>query len=145
MSVRGGHRLIRRPNLRNPAFATLRQKPLSGRLSRMEGPDYSPRGSMMRQTMQIKFSGFFPAVLFAVCLLATRAAADDLFTVSGVHVDASGASSHEAFTVALQQGRPKAWTTLFRRLTRQQDWTKQPALDAPALEHLSRGYTLSLI
>ena len=98
---------------------------------------------MKRATMQIKFSGFFPAVLLAVCLFAGPATAADLFTVPDVHVDASAASSHEAYTIALQQGRPKAWTVLFRRLTRQQDWARQPALDITALDHLSRGYTIA--
>jgi hypothetical protein len=102
---------------------------------------------MKRPGMQMKFSGFFPAILFAACLafsLASHpAGAESIFTVSGVHVDASAASSHEAYTIALQQGRPKAWTVLYRRLTRQQDWNRQPALDVNALDHLSRGYTIA--
>ena len=60
----------------------------------------------------------------------SAAAAQDLYTVSGVHVDASAASSAEALNVAIAQGRPKAWQILYRRLTRQQDWARQPALDA---------------
>jgi hypothetical protein len=93
--------------------------------------------------MQMKFSGLFRAILFVACLAAPPAWADGIFTVSGVHVDASAASSGEAYTIALQQGRPKAWTILYRRLTRQQDWTRQPALDINALDHLSRGYTIA--
>jgi hypothetical protein len=58
-----------------------------------------------------------------------------------VHVDASAASSAVALTVAIAQGRPKAWQILYRRLTREQDWSRQPALDAAALTRLSRGYT----
>lgn len=97
----------------------------------------------MRFTMQIKFFGLFSAFLFAVCLAAVPAQADSLFTVSGVHVDASAASSAEAYTIALQQGRPKAWTILYRRLTRQQDWSRQPALDTATLDRISRGYTIA--
>ncbi len=86
------------------------------------------------------FLKFIPALAFAL-LFSMPAQADDLYTVSGVHVDASGASSSEALNVAIAQGRPKAWQILYRRLTRQQDWTRLPSLDAPALVRLSRGYT----
>lgn len=81
-----------------------------------------------------------PILAFAL-LFSLPARAQDLYTVSGVHVDASGASSAEALNVAIAQGRPKAWQILYRRLTRQQDWSRQPMLDAPALVRLSRGYT----
>ncbi len=70
-------------------------------------------------------------------------AADPPFTVSGVHVEASGTSSSEAYNTALGEGRPKAWTTLFRRLTLQKDWARQPELDAAALVRISRGYTVA--
>jgi hypothetical protein len=70
-------------------------------------------------------------------------AADPPYTVSNVHVDASAASTTEAFNAALEQGRPKAWATLYRRLTRQQDWVRQPDLDLAALLRISRGYTVA--
>lgn len=68
------------------------------------------------------------------------ARAEDLYTVSSVHVDASAASSAEALNLAIAQGRPRAWQILYRRLTRQQDWARQPSLDAAALVRLSRSY-----
>jgi hypothetical protein len=70
-------------------------------------------------------------------------AADPPFTVSNVHVDASGASTTEATNAALEQGRPKAWQILYRRLTRQQDWARQPDLDPAALVRISRGTTVT--
>jgi len=79
--------------------------------------------------------------LFAGSLPAQ--AADPPFTVSGVHVDASAASSTEAYNAALADGRPKAWQILYRRLTRQQDWTRLPDLDAAALVRIMRGYTVA--
>ncbi len=94
--------------------------------------------------MLSRLQKFVPALTFALALalaFAISARAEDLYIVSGVHVDASGASSAEALNVAIAQGRPKAWTILYHRLTRQQDWTRQPALDAPGLVRLSRGYT----
>jgi hypothetical protein len=68
------------------------------------------------------------------------AQAEDLYTVSGVHVDASAASSAEAANIAIAQGRPKAWQILYRRLTREEDWPRQPVLDAATLVRVSRGY-----
>jgi len=83
----------------------------------------------------------FPVLAMAWALASPPAAAAELYTVSGVHVDASAASSAEALNLAIAQGRPRAWQILYRRLTRQQDWGRQPQLDAAALVRLSRGYT----
>jgi hypothetical protein len=85
-------------------------------------------------------------LLFAALLLfAAPAGAQDnsLYTVSGVHVDASGASSTEALNAAIAQGRGKAFQILYRRLTRQLDWGRQPALDAAGLLRISRGYNIA--
>jgi hypothetical protein len=82
--------------------------------------------------------------LLAVMLLAAPAMAQDsLYTVPGIHVDASGASSTEAYNAAIAQGRARAFQILFRRLTRQADWAKQPALDSGALLRLTRGNNVS--
>jgi hypothetical protein len=84
--------------------------------------------------------------LFAVALLvAAPAVAQDnsLYTVSNVHVDATGASSTEALNTAIAQGRGKAFQIVFRRLTRQTDWARQPALDLPGLLRISRGYNIA--
>jgi hypothetical protein len=45
-------------------------------------------------------------------------AADDPYTVRNIHVDASAVSATEAYSAAIAQGRPKAWQTVYRRLTR---------------------------
>jgi hypothetical protein len=84
-----------------------------------------------------------PALLLALalsCLLAQPAAADATFTVSNVHVDASAASVTEARSAAVAAGRPTAWQILFRRLTRQQDWGRQPVLDDAQLQRLITSY-----
>ena len=90
------------------------------------------------------FSAF--ALLF-FCLAGPTAgparAQDGLYTVSGVHVDATAASSGEALNEAIAQGRAKAFQILYRRLTRQADWGHQPALDAAGLLRLSRGTTIT--
>ena len=85
---------------------------------------------------------FFKKTLLLLALATGPVlAADPPYTVSNMHVDASGASTTEAFNTALDQGRPKAWQILYRRLTRQQDWQRQPDLDPAALLRISRGFT----
>lgn len=90
---------------------------------------------------------FFSAVILAAAVLlagpAGAAHADDLYTVSGIHVDASASSSTEAFNAAIAQGRVKAFQILYRRLTRQQDWDRQPAMDNAALTRIGRGFNVS--
>jgi len=84
---------------------------------------------------------FFAAAL----LLAAPAMAQEnsLYTVSNVHVDATGASSTEALNAAIAQGRARAFQMVYRRLTRQADWARQPVLDTPGLLRISRGYNIA--
>lgn len=85
-------------------------------------------------------------LLFGILSLAVAAvasplaAADDPYTVSGIKVDATAQSAIEAQTRAINGGRAKAWQTLYRRLTKQQDWSRQPALDDATLQRLVRSY-----
>jgi len=86
------------------------------------------------------------ALFAALALLALPAAAqnrDDSYTVTGIHVDVTAKSSTEAFTTAIANGRPQAFQVLFRRLTQQKDWARQPNLDQAALVRLSRGYNVA--
>jgi hypothetical protein len=84
------------------------------------------------------------AVLGQILVLSQpAAAADSPFTVSDIHVDATAASPAEALNAAIAQGRPRAWQILYRRITRQQDWTRQPQPDAAGMVRLSRGYTIA--
>jgi hypothetical protein len=88
---------------------------------------------------------FAAALLFAVPISFTGAAQaqEALYTVSNIHVDATAASSSEALNAAVAQGRAKAFQILYRRLTRQADWGRQPPMDSAALLRLSRGTTTS--
>jgi hypothetical protein len=82
-------------------------------------------------------------LLIPPALRPAAAQENSLFTVSNVHVDAAGASSTEALNAAIAQGRAKAFQILYRRLTRQADWARQPALDGAALARLGRGYSIA--
>jgi hypothetical protein len=86
---------------------------------------------------------FLAAFAFVMVAAGPAAAQDTLYTVNGVHVDATAASSGEALNEAIAQGRAKAFQILFRRLTRQADWGRQPSLDAAALLRLSRGTNIT--
>lgn len=82
-------------------------------------------------------------ILAFMALLAPAAGAEELYAVSSLHVDANGASSTEASNAAIAQGRVRAFQIVYRRLTRQADWAREPALDTAALTRLSRGFTVT--
>jgi hypothetical protein len=87
---------------------------------------------------------FIPLLALAAVLFIRPAfAADSSYTVSDVHVDATGTSPAEALKAAMAQGRPRAWQILYRRLTRQQDWARQPDLDAAALIRILRDSSIA--
>src|SRR5882672_6866797 len=92
-------------------------------------------------------SRFWLFVLLAALGLGTPAMAapapPDLFTVSGVKVDASAESAIAARDLAMTQGRPAAWTKLYRRLTAASMWAKQPQLDDNALLRLIRSFEVA--
>src|SRR5690349_18660007 len=54
--------------------------------------------------------------------------ATDQFSVIGVKVDATASSPRAARDLAMTQGRPIAWSMLFRRFTGQPIWGTEPQL-----------------
>jgi hypothetical protein len=93
----------------------------------------------------MRFSFILPVLAALALFAATPASAQgrpDLFTVADIHVDVTGKSSTEAFTNAIAEGRPRAFQILFRRLTQQRDWGRQPNLDQAGLLRISRGYNV---
>ena len=90
------------------------------------------------------FPVLFLAVSLAAAVFGPARAADsssgDPFTVSRVKVDASAASSTEAYNIAINGGRRKAWSTLLHRLTPESDLAKVPAIDDATLQRMIRGY-----
>jgi hypothetical protein len=98
---------------------------------------------MTFQVSVSRWRGALLPVFLALSILAAPAASAetaDLFTVSGVEVDASAASTNAARDLAMAQGRTLAWSKLFRRLTAQDQWGQQPKL---ADDELSRLIPLS--
>jgi len=74
---------------------------------------------------------------------AAPAPPPDPFTVSNIKIDASAESATIARDQAMAQGRPLAWTRLFRRLTASALWPKQPELNDNALLRLIRSFEVS--
>lgn len=85
------------------------------------------------------------ALLVLPLLAATlpARAADNPFMVKDVKVDASASSAAEAFTIAVDQGRQKAWHELIHRLTRREDWARVPAVDTVTLKRMTVGYQVA--
>jgi len=94
----------------------------------------------------MRFSVILPALAALMVLAAAPLSAQprtDLYSVADVHVDVTAKSSTEAFSTAINDGRPLAFQILYRRLTQQRDWGRQPSLDNAALLRLSRGYNVA--
>lgn len=90
--------------------------------------------------------GFRAAFVFGAVLAMSAApaqAAESLFSVSGIKVDATAASATEARDIAIAQGRSKAWAKLYRRLAREKDWPRQPQLDDTTLLRMVRGIEIA--
>jgi len=88
------------------------------------------------------------AALLAVAALSVASAAaaassDPTYTVTGVHVDASGPSANAAEHIAIEQGRARAFDVVFKRIARPGDAGKEPKLDGDALRRLMRGFTVA--
>ncbi|HEY4941182.1 MAG TPA: hypothetical protein VII56_07115 [Rhizomicrobium sp.] len=95
--------------------------------------------------MSQAFSRLAALLALAFCFLLPAAAgpADLTYSVSGIHVDATAPSASVAEAIAIDQGRPRAWEILYKRLAKQSDWGKQPRLDAGGLKRIARGFTVT--
>ncbi|MBV9418326.1 MAG: hypothetical protein JO348_01005, partial [Alphaproteobacteria bacterium] len=86
-----------------------------------------------------------PLLALAAALLlpfaGAQAAADLTYSVSGIHVDATAPSATAAEAVAIDQGRPRAWDILVRRIVKPGDLGRVPKLDLAGLKKVIRGYT----
>lgn len=93
--------------------------------------------------MQRFFSSLAFALAFvALCLVPQNVGAEDIFTVSGIHVDATGPSATAAQLTAIAQGRPKAWAILYKRISRPQDAGRMPKLDDAGLLRIGLSFTI---
>jgi hypothetical protein len=70
-------------------------------------------------------------------------ATGDLFTVTGIRVDATAESAQTARDAAMAQGRPEAWSRLYRRITPSAMWGRQPRLTDAQLFRLIRSFEVA--
>ena len=83
-----------------------------------------------------------PAKAAAPAAAPVRPAArvGDLYTVNNVKIDATAESATIARDLAMAQGRPQAWTKVFRRLTATSGWPKQPQLMDAQVQRLVSSF-----
>src|SRR5688572_20434834 len=71
---------------------------------------------------------------------AAATAPGDLYTVANVRIDATAESAQAARDLAMSEGRPEAWTKMYRRLTPSGMWPRQPRLSDAQLFRLIRSF-----
>jgi Uncharacterized protein conserved in bacteria (DUF2066) len=81
--------------------------------------------------------------LLLVFSFGASAQTSDLWTVTNIPVDGTGASPSAAKDAALAQGRQKAWAEVFRRITPSTEWARQPVLTNAELEPMIKSFDIS--
>ena len=76
-------------------------------------------------------------------LAVEKAAAADLYTIKGVHVDETAASATAARTTAQAKGQKMALTELMQRLTLAADWPRLPQVDDNTAQDAVRGFQVA--
>jgi len=102
----------------------------------------------MRRSMERQMSGggFFArtrAILWVFALfigVSAPAFAGDIFTVTGVSVDATAESATAARDIAVREGERRALEILLKRLTTKEDWGRLPTIDGPMAESMVRSF-----
>ena len=76
-------------------------------------------------------------------LAVEKAAAADLYTIKGVHVDETAASATAARATAQAKGQKIALTELMQRLTLAADWPRLPQVDDTTAQNAVRGFQVA--
>jgi hypothetical protein len=76
-------------------------------------------------------------------LLAAPAAAADIFTVRGVHVDKTAESATAARSAAQVEGQRLALIAMMKKLTLPDDWASLPAVDDATAQNAVRGFQVA--
>lgn len=85
-----------------------------------------------------------PALLLAFAVtFALPAAAADVFTVRGIHVDKTAESATAARTAAQAEGQRLALTAMMKKLTLPEDWASLPAVDDATAQRAVRGFQVA--
>jgi len=76
-------------------------------------------------------------------LLAAPAAAADIFTVRGVHVDKTAESATAARSAAQVEGQRLALIAMMKKLTLPDDWASLPEIDDATAQNAVRGFQVA--
>lgn len=96
-------------------------------------------GRLASAPLALRFLALSLGLAVALLPPAARAAANGIFTVTNVPVDATAASATAAKTKALAAGTESAYQTLLHRLTPQNEWGRLPPAAQGELDNLVLG------
>ncbi|WP_421862911.1 DUF2066 domain-containing protein [Parvibaculum sp.] len=82
------------------------------------------------------------AIVFAAAISGSAAAAD-VFTVRGVHVDKTAESATAARSAAQAEGQRLALTSMMKKLTLPDDWGSLPDVDDATAQNAVRGFQVA--
>ncbi len=101
---------------------------------------------MRRQIRTIGAKAHLGALL-AITLLfgavGTKTMAADVFTVTGIPVDATAETATEARNAAVADGQRRALEVLLKRLALQEDWSLLPTVDTALAESMVRSFQVA--
>ena len=97
----------------------------------------------MRRLLVLAFAVVAMSVAASAHAAPAPAAPADLFTVTGIRIDATAESAQTARDAAMAQGRPEAWSRIYRRLTPSAMWGRQPRLTDAQLFRLIRSFEVA--
>lgn len=97
----------------------------------------------MRRLILLAFAVVAMSVASSAHAAPAPAAPADLFTVTGIRIDATAESAQTARDAAMAQGRPEAWSRIYRRLTPSAMWGRQPRLTDAQLFRLIRSFEVA--
>lgn len=86
------------------------------------------------------------AILFSLLLISlpfAGARAGDVFTVTGVAIDATAESATAARDAAVASGQKRALETLLKRLTLPDNWAQLPEVDAALAQSMVRSFQVA--
>lgn len=81
-----------------------------------------------------------PGLIFLLAGLVSPALAADVFTITGVPIDATAENATAARDAAVRDGQRRALERLLKRLTLEEDWGQLPIVDEPMAESYVRSF-----
>lgn len=101
------------------------------------------RGARTRDGVAAALRRLAAAMAVALAVVAGAPVAHaDIFSITGVEIEATASTAAEAKQIAIASGQAKALAQLFRKLTRPEDASRLPPVDAETLQQVVIGFSL---